>query len=112
MAEAIVEEEMSGDDVTARTAADVNDLWDCWFVPGISDFVRVPNLSQMFDLEFKTNGLLEKAMKVVDDYIQQLEIDGLEKQIFHPEGSNPMIVYRVEPETWTKNIMVYGHLDK
>jgi acetylornithine deacetylase/succinyl-diaminopimelate desuccinylase-like protein len=23
-----------------------------------------------------------------------------------------MIVYRVEPETWTKNIMVYGHLDK
>jgi acetylornithine deacetylase/succinyl-diaminopimelate desuccinylase-like protein len=41
-----------------------------------------------------------------------LKIEGLEREIFHPEGSNPLIVYRVEPKGWTKNVMVYGHLDK
>jgi hypothetical protein len=69
MVEAIVEDAVRNDSITARTVEDVEGLWESWFVPGISDFVRVPNLSQNFDSNFKTNGLLEKAMKVVDDYI-------------------------------------------
>ena len=33
--------------------------------------------------------------------------------MFHPEGSNPLVVYVVDPsEGSTKNVMLYGHLDK
>ena len=28
-----------------ETKAYVEKMWDTWFVPGISDFVRIPNLS-------------------------------------------------------------------
>lgn len=90
----------------------MHDYWQNWFVPGISDFVRIPNLSPLFDAEYQTNGLLEKAMDCVDEYITKLEIANLEKRIFKPPGGNPLIVYKVEPQNWTKNIMVYGHLDK
>lgn len=52
-------------------------------------------------------------MEVVDKYIQKLEIKGLTRHVFHPEGMNPLIVYVVEgSEGATKNIMMYGHLDK
>lgn len=35
-------------------------------------------------------------MKCVDDYINKLDIKGITKTEFHPEGMNPLIVYVVE----------------
>jgi len=57
-----------------RTKSFIDDKWNSWFVAGLSDFVRVPNLTPMVDPEFKTNGLIEKAMVCVDEYINKLEI--------------------------------------
>lgn len=52
-------------------------------------------------------------MEVVDNYINKLEISGIHRHVFHPEGVNPLIVYVVDPsEGATKNVMLYGHLDK
>ena len=42
----------------AKTKDCVDSYWDSWFIKGISDFVRVPNLSPAFDSEYATNGLL------------------------------------------------------
>ena len=36
----------------------VESQWDSWFIPGLSEFIRIPNLSQLFDPEFLTNGLI------------------------------------------------------
>ena len=77
------------------------------------DFVRVPNLTLMVDKEYYTNGLVQKAMEVTDDYIKQLDIKGIERHVIHPEGKSPMVIYIVPPsEGVTKNVMLYGHLDK
>ena len=96
-----------------RNAVDL--WWDDWYVKGLMDFIRVPNLTPLVDAEYKTNGLLEKAMACVDDYINELKIDHLERKVFQPEGSNPLIVYKYEHPEMTvdaPNIMIYGHLDK
>lgn len=98
---------------TKDIAAYIDEHYDSWFVKGLGDFVRVPNLTQMSDPEFATNGLIQKAMEVVDEYVKKLEIKGLKRNVFHPPGKNPLVVYVVEPsEGSTKNIMFYGHLDK
>jgi len=57
-----------------RTKKFIDDNWNSWYVAGLGDFVRVPNLTPMVDPEFKTNGLIEKAMVCVDEYINKLEI--------------------------------------
>ena len=36
----------------------IDELWDSWFVEGLRDFVRVPNLTPMVDKEFLSNGLI------------------------------------------------------
>jgi hypothetical protein len=36
----------------------VEEFWESWYVNGISDFVKVPNLTPMVDENYSTNGLL------------------------------------------------------
>jgi len=65
-----------------KTLAYVNSKWEDWYVKGLSDFIRVPNLTPMVDPDYKTNGLLEKSMECVDGYINALEIKGISKKIY------------------------------
>lgn len=91
----------------------VQSLWEDWYVKGLSDFITVPNLSPMFDAEFHTNGYIQEAIVLVDNYINKLEIVGMTKHSFTPAGKPPMICYVVEPQGDSKkNVMLYGHLDK
>lgn len=84
-----------------------------FFVKGLQEFVRIPNLTPMVDPDYATNGLVQKAMECVDKNIQSLDIKGLKRTVIQPAGMNPMVVYVVEPsEGATKNVMLYGHLDK
>ena len=96
-----------------KTQATVEAHWDNWYVPGLSDFVRIPNLTTMVDKDYLTNGLVEKAMEQVDGCIQKLGIKGLSMKIYRAENNLPLVVYVVEgSEGVDKNVLVYGHLDK
>jgi hypothetical protein len=53
----------------AATEANIQARWDDWYVKGLEDFIRVPNLSPNYDAEFLTNGLIEQCMEVVDGYV-------------------------------------------
>lgn len=91
----------------------VEKYWKSWFIPALSDFVRVPNLTPMIDNEYLSNGLLEKSVECIDDYFNKLQIKGLSKYIYKSDTGIPLVCYIVEPSGGcTKNIMVYGHLDK
>jgi len=46
-----------------KTQASIDQHWDAWWVPALSDFVRIPNLTTMVDPDYLTNGLLEKSME-------------------------------------------------
>ena len=78
-----------------KTLETIDKYWEPWFVAGVCDFIRVPNLTPMCDPNYTTNGLFQQAVELVDNYIQKLEIVGLERRIFHPEGMLPLIVYVV-----------------
>jgi len=96
-----------------KTQATVDAHWDSWWVPALSEFVRVPNLTTMVDKDYLTNGLVEKAMEQVDGCIQKLGIKGLSKKVYRAENNLPLVVYVVEgSEGVNKNVLVYGHLDK
>ena len=54
---------------TEETLKNIETYWDDWYVKGLSDFIRVENLSPNYDAQFLTNGLIEQAMELVDNYI-------------------------------------------
>ena len=95
------------------TAKYIESQWESWFVPALSDFIDVPNLTLMVDPEYGTNGLREKAMEQVDGMINKLGVKGLSKKIYYSDEGMPIIAYVVEPSEGVKTeVMIYGHLDK
>ena len=66
----------------------------------------------MVDDQYLTNGIVEECIKLVDDYVNKLEIVGLTRKVFQPEGKTPLIVYVVDGQGSDANVMLYGHLDK
>jgi acetylornithine deacetylase/succinyl-diaminopimelate desuccinylase-like protein len=101
---------------SSSPAADyIEQNFESFFIPALSDFVRVPNLTPMVDKEYLTNGKLEQAIELVHSYVEKLNIERLTRTIFKTESGMPLIVYIVEPanktET-TQNVMMYGHIDK
>ena len=66
-------EETSGVSKEA-TLKNIEEQWDGWYVQGLSDFIKIPNLTPMVDENFLTNGLNEQAIKLVDDYVQKLDV--------------------------------------
>ena len=82
-------------------------------IKGLQEVVRVPSLTPMVDPEFLTNGLIHKVIEVIDQYARKMDIKGLTRHIYQPEGVNPMVIYVIEgTEGCTKNVMLYGHMDK
>ena len=62
-------------------------------------------------IDYLTNGLVEKAIELVIDYADSLEIKGLETHLYKEEGIPPMLLFTYEGEG-SKNIMLYGHVDQ
>jgi hypothetical protein len=42
-----------------KTFESIDTHWESWYVPGLSEFIAVPNLTTMVDPEYLTNGLVE-----------------------------------------------------
>ena len=42
-----------------KTEETINANWDNWFVPGLQEFVRIPNLTTMVAPDYLTNGKVE-----------------------------------------------------
>ncbi len=100
----------------SKVAADYIDTnYESWFVAGLAEFIRIPNLTTLVDPTYLTNGNLEKSIDLVHNYIEKLNIERLTRTIYKTEGGMPLIVYIVEPAVKTEktiNVMMYGHLDK
>jgi acetylornithine deacetylase/succinyl-diaminopimelate desuccinylase-like protein len=96
-----------------KTNETIDAHWDNWYVPGLSDFIGVENLTTMVDPEYLTNGKMEEAIDLVDKYINNLKIVGIERKVYRAENGLPLVTYVVPAsEGVDKNVLVYGHLDK
>jgi len=64
-----------------RTREFVDSAADSGSVPALMDFVRVPNTSPLFDPDWATNGLTQKAYKVLLDWATAQNIAGFAYEV-------------------------------
>jgi len=95
----------------AKTSEFVDSEFEGRFVEPLSDFIRIPNLSPHYDQEFLTNGLINQAIDYVINFADSFKIPGLTHKVTLEEGKAPML-FLIYEGNGTKNIMLYGHLDK
>lgn len=96
-----------------KTSKMVEEDFEKSIIPGLSEFVKIDNLSKSYDPEWNTNGKLEKACQHLLNWSLAQGVKGMKGEMYKEEGRSPMLVLEIEPNSDSKkNILLYGHFDK
>ena len=99
----------------AAAARFIGAKWDDEIVPQLVEYIRIPNKSPMFDADWKANGHMDAAVKLMESWARAQAIPGLQVEVVELEGRTPLIYVEVPatgPETGDDTVLLYGHLDK
>jgi acetylornithine deacetylase/succinyl-diaminopimelate desuccinylase-like protein len=88
-------------------------IWDGDIVPVLSDYIRIPNVSQMFDPEWEKHGHMMKAVALFEAWARKavLALPGAKVEVVKHAGRSPLIFVEV-PGKAPGTVLLYGHLDK
>lgn len=77
----------------------------------LTEFVKIPNVSRVFDSEWETNGLMDKACNFVIEHAQAQELENFSIELLKEQGK-PNIVLAIADMKDAPTILLYGHIDK
>src|SRR2546428_5913090 len=89
----------------------VQRAWDESVVPALTEYVRIPAKSPMFDPAWKAHGHLDRAVALIEQWSPARAIEGLRVEVVRLEGRTPLIVMEV-PGRGDDTVLLYGHCDK
>jgi acetylornithine deacetylase/succinyl-diaminopimelate desuccinylase-like protein len=86
-------------------------FWDEKIVPALIDFIRIPNQSPLFDPEWSAHGHMDRAVKLVTDWIGAQGLQGAQVEVLREGTRTPLILLEVAG-TGSDTVLLYGHVDK
>ncbi len=96
---------------SAKVRDFVQRTWDDSIVPTLTEYVRIPAKSPMFDPEWKAHGHLDRAVALLEEWARKRPIEGLRVEVVRLEGRTPLI-FMEAPGTGKDTVLLYGHCDK
>jgi acetylornithine deacetylase/succinyl-diaminopimelate desuccinylase-like protein len=96
---------------TERTRAFVQRAWDGDIVPALTEYIRIPAKSPMYDAKWAENGHIERAVTLITDWARARKIEGLKIEVVRLPGRTPVILMEV-PGAGGDTVLLYGHCDK
>src|SRR6266705_1910710 len=89
----------------------VQKTWDESIVPALTEYVKIPAKSPMFDAQWREHGHIDRAVELVRGWAGARSIEGLRIEVVRLEGRTPLLLMEA-PGTGTDTVLLYGHLDK
>jgi hypothetical protein len=83
-------------------------------LPGIMDYIRIPNGSPNYDPQWDTNGNQEKAVSFMANWVLSQNIKGLSLSIYKEKKRTPFLYIDINSSRVSdkRTILMYGHFDK
>ncbi|QHS11521.1 M20/M25/M40 family metallo-hydrolase [Sinimarinibacterium sp. NLF-5-8] len=102
---------------TAAIQSLVSQLWDDEIVGQISDYIRIPNKSPLFDPDWKAHGYMDAAVQLMTAWVQKHlpALPGATLEVVQLQGRTPLIMIDVPAANGARgddSVILYGHLDK
>ncbi len=94
-----------------KTTAYINHLWDKSIIPALEKYIAIPNKSPHFDPNWKQNGYMDAAVKLIADWCKANALPTMQLEIVQLENRTPVILMEL-PGNSDETILMYGHLDK
>jgi acetylornithine deacetylase/succinyl-diaminopimelate desuccinylase-like protein len=80
-------------------------------VPRISDYIRIPNKSPLFDADWQAHGHMDRAAELMAAWCREQPISGLKVEIVRAPGRTPVLFCEI-PGSGSDTVLLYGHMDK
>jgi acetylornithine deacetylase/succinyl-diaminopimelate desuccinylase-like protein len=90
----------------------VEEKFESDLLTGLSDFIKIDNLSPSYDPEWNSNGKLEAAAKFCLDWVLKEGVEGLKGEIIKEDDKTPLIFIEIDARGSDRNFLLYGHFDK
>src|SRR5215470_594882 len=94
-----------------RTRAFVQRAWDDDIVPALTEYIRIPAKSPMYDAQWAEHGHIERAVTLMTDWARRRRIEGLAIEVVRLSGRTPLILMEA-PGAGGETVLLYGHCDK
>ncbi len=97
-----------------KLASFVSEVWDTSILPKITDYIRIPCKSPMFDKEWEQTGHLESAVQLIESWCKDHGLSGLTTEIVRLPGRSPLLFMEVPATDGSSDdtVLLYGHYDK
>ena len=91
----------------------IHDEWDKTIIPALCEYIKIPSQSPHYDPDWATNGLQEKAMDVIVDWLKEQPVKGMKYEVHTEPGRTPFLFLEIDGTTATEHtVLLYGHMDK
>ncbi len=80
-------------------------------VPKLSEYIRIPNKSPLFDAEWQAHGHMDRAAELMAAWCREQPIAGLKVEIVREPGRTPVLFCEI-PGKGDDTVLLYGHMDK
>ena len=93
----------------------IQSVWDESVLPALQDYIRIPNLSPIFDPGWAAAGHMERAVQLAATWVKGRNLRGSRLEILRLEGHTPVLFLEVDPtpdQAKSGGVLLYGHLDK
>ncbi|MDE1937832.1 MAG: M20 family metallopeptidase [Alphaproteobacteria bacterium] len=91
----------------------MNGIWDGEIIPTLTDYIRIPNKSPMFDPDWEKHGHMDKVVALFETWARAklAKLPGATLEVVRVAGRTPLIFIEVPGKT-AGTVLLYGHLDK
>ena len=96
---------------TDRTLDYVQRAWDGQIIPALTDYIRIPAKSPMYDAKWAEHGHIDHAVTLITDWARARKIEGLSIEVVRLPGRTPVILMET-PGAGGDTVLLYGHCDK
>jgi acetylornithine deacetylase/succinyl-diaminopimelate desuccinylase-like protein len=100
-----------------RLSRHIDAIWEDEIVPQLTDYIRIPNKSPMFDPKWVEHGYMEDAVKLMEKWARGKlpALGAATLEVVRLPGRTPLIYIDVPAANGGSTedcVLLYGHLDK
>jgi acetylornithine deacetylase/succinyl-diaminopimelate desuccinylase-like protein len=85
--------------------------WDGDIVPHLVEYIRLPCKSPHFDPDWASNGHIDAAVALAEQWSRAQDIPGLKIEVVRLDNRTPVIFFEINGDA-PGTVLMYGHLDK
>ena len=100
------------DDELARFA---DDRWEREVLPTLTEYIRIPNVSPVFEHDWDELGHMRRAVALIEEWSRARDIPDLAVEVHEIPGRTPVLFMEIPAVNGgpaDDTVLIYGHLDK